>query len=293
MAGPASAATDPGFLVQRFDAAPAGAGWLTQDNLNLSGGLGGAVSLTTGYAHNPLILHSGSQSLSLVTDQAHANIGFAITYDRYRLSFDLASPLYVRGQSGTLAGVDYTAPRLDIASHPDSITDVRIGLDARVFGQVGGPLRLGVGAQLFVPSADQSDYMSDGTYRGLLRVMAAGDIGGFTYAAMLGAHIRPLLGHEMAYGAGAGWRFVLGEATTSLVVGPELFGTTQVTGAGQTALEGLLTGRLEVRDHDGHAVRVKLGVGGGVGQQSGAAEWRAVVGVEVLGLAGAGTETAR
>ncbi len=263
-----------GQLVQRLDAAPAGAIWLTQDSLNLSGGLGGAFALTSGYARNPLVVGGAP----VITDLATANIGLAVTYSRYRLAFDLASPLYVRG-NGT--------PSLDIASHPDTITDVRIGADARVWGDVGGPIRLGLSAQLFVPSADRTDYMSDGTYRAKFWLKAAGDVSRFSYAASAGYHVRPLLGNELNYGAAAGWRFALGDALTSLVIGPEAFGA--LGPQAQQMWEALLTGRVDLLSGDGHALRFKLGAGVGQRDLAGAAQWRVVAAVEVVGLATAAT----
>ncbi len=272
LATPARAAD--GFNAQFLAPAAAGAGWLTQDNLALSGPLGGAVALTTGYAHNPV----SSGSTVVMSDLATANIGFAIHYSRFRLSADLASPLFVRGPG---------VPSLDIASHPDTITDVRIALDARLWGDVDGPLRLGLGAQLFVPSADRSDYMSDGSYRGQLRVKAAGDVGAVRYAANVGYHVRPLQGDEVVYGAAIGWRLELADALHALVVGPEAFGALNLHS--QQAWEALLAARVELANGPSHVLRFKLGAGAGGGDLPGAAQWRVVAGVEVVGLATAAT----
>lgn len=304
MAAPtARAEAEPtrGFLVERFQAAPAGAGWLTQDDLALSGGLGGAAALTAGYAHDPLVV-PGSAPLAVVSDQAHVNIGMALTYDRYRLSLDLASPVAMRGDSGTLAGLRYTAPRVDIASHPDTVSDVRLGVDARLYGHSSGPLRLGVGAHLFVPSGQSSDYVTDDTFRALLRVLAAGDTARFAYAAQLGFHVRPLddpqggigpRGNEFTFGMAGGVRMTLTSPATTVIVGPEVFGATapgSFLGTQSSALEALLGARLEHRGDSGRLLRVKLGAGAGLGASFGAPAWRAVLAVEVLGQATAGPE---
>ncbi len=273
MAAPAFAVD--GYLAQRFDPAPAGAGWLTQDSLKLSGGLGGAVAVTTGYTRTSA---ANPGTAPIFSDFARANIGFAATYSRYRLSFDLASPLYVRG----------SGPSLDIASHPDTILDVRIGLDARIWGDVNGPFRLGAGAQLFVPSADRSDYMSDGTYRGQFRVLAAGDVGQLVYAANVGFHVRPLMGHELVYGAAAGWRLPVGEAQASVVIGAEYNAAQQVGAVAHAMTDALLTGRLELPKKNGQLLRLKIG-GGLNADIAGGLGWRAVVGVEIVGLATADT----
>src|SRR5215467_8243347 len=66
-----------GFALERFyPSAPAG-GWFVMDDLNMSGGLGGAVSFIGGYSRNPLQVKNpgGTQQLSVVRDEAFAEIG--------------------------------------------------------------------------------------------------------------------------------------------------------------------------------------------------------------------------
>jgi hypothetical protein len=62
------------------------------------------------------------------------------------------------------------------------IADMRLGLDSRLAGSVDGPLRFGFSAQLFVPSGERASYVTDDTYRGLLRVQFAGDWSGLSHA---------------------------------------------------------------------------------------------------------------
>jgi hypothetical protein len=45
-----------GFAVERFYPSAPGSGWFVLDDVNMSGGLGGAISLTTGYSRNPLLV---------------------------------------------------------------------------------------------------------------------------------------------------------------------------------------------------------------------------------------------
>src|ERR1700674_2898848 len=95
-----------GFAVERFYAAAPGGGWFVMDDLSLRGGLGGAISLTPGSAHRRLRVESadGRQRLSVVSDQAFAEIGLAATYDRFRLYLILPGPLDVSGYSGGVGG---------------------------------------------------------------------------------------------------------------------------------------------------------------------------------------------
>lgn len=286
-----------GFAVNRLYPSAPGGGWLVMDALDMRGGLGGAAALSVGYAHAPLRVASsdGSQRLNVVERQASADFGFAVSYDRWRLYLDFDMPLVGSGTSGTVDGRQFTAPPVDVGTNPDTLDDPRIGIDTRLVGEAKSPFRLGAGVQLFVPSGNRSDYVTDGTYRAMGRALVAGDIGSFTYAGHLGVHVRPLddapipgspRGSEMLFGAAAGVKALLGsDAGTALIVGPEIYGATPFRsffGPTTTALEALLVGRLEGTSDDGPQMRVKSGVGVGVEQQLGAPEWRLVFSIELF-----------
>jgi hypothetical protein len=282
-----------GFAVERFYPSAPGGGWFVMDELDLHGGLGGAVELTTGYSLNALHVNDGSRRLDVVSNRAFADFGFAATYDRFRLSANLNSPLLTTGESGTAAGYHFVAPSLDLGNHPDTISDLRIGLDARLVGDAAGAFRLGAGAALFVPSGDRADYDTDGTYRAMVRVLAAGNRRAFRYAGQLGVHVRPLdespapespRGSELLFGAALGMKVPSG-TSTAFVVGPEIFGATAFRsffGATTTAVEALLTGRLEGTAYAAPVLRVKLGAGGGIDANFGAPDFRAVFAIELL-----------
>lgn len=282
-----------GYAVERFYPSAPGGGWFVMDDVNLSGGLGGVISLTTGYSRNPLIVTSpnGTERLALVSNDAFANVGFAATYDRYRVYLNFPVPLVVTGNSGTVGPYQVTAPSLNVAQNPDTLSDVRLGFDMRLLGEPGSMFRLGAGAQLFIPSGDRADYVTDGRYRGMFRVLPAGDVGHFTYAGQFGVHIRPgeglVLpgspnGNELLFGVSAGRKFSLG-GRWQAVVGPEFFGETAIHSSSrdQTGFEGLMTGRLE-RASDRPHLRFKAGIGHGVVQHFGAPEWRVLVGLELV-----------
>src|ERR1700744_5278119 len=75
-----------GFAVERFYQSAPGAGWFIMDDLDISGRLGGAISLTSGYARNPLVITGpdGEQKLAVVSQEAFLDIGGAVTYNRFR-----------------------------------------------------------------------------------------------------------------------------------------------------------------------------------------------------------------
>ena len=289
-----------GFGLERFYPSAPGGGWFVMDALDMRGGLGGVMAMTLSYARNPLRIGTsdGMQHLAVVSHQAFTDFGFAATFDRFRLYLNFDMPLSVKGNSGTVGAYSFTAPSVDLASNPDSVSDVRIGFDSRLFGNAYGPLRLGAGAQLFVPNlynAARADYESDGTYRAMGRFLVAGDVGQFTYAGQVGAHIRPLNdsptpgspeGSELLFGAAAGAKLPGGDRRKMvLVVGPELYGATpfrSLFDTTRTALEGLLTGRLEGTADDGPQLRFKLGAGAGLNPHFGAPEWRLVFGMELF-----------
>jgi hypothetical protein len=285
-----------GFAVERLYPSAAGGGWFVMDSLDMHGGLGGAIELTTGYSYKPLRVATtnGVQRLAPVVDDAFADASVAVTYDRYRLYLDFPGPLLLSGQSGVVGSFVYSAPAADLGRDPDTLSDVRIGFDARLFGEPAAPFRLGAGGQLWVPSGQRAEYITDGTYRGMVRLLVAGDFGWFTYAGHLGVHLRPLddspvlgspRGSELLFGGAAGLT-VPATSTMALVVGPELFGETAFSyflGSSTSDLEALLTGRLEQTGEDGAHLRLKVGVGGGLDAHFGAPELRATIAVEVFG----------
>jgi hypothetical protein len=283
-----------GFAVERFYPSAPGGGWFVMDDLNISGGLGGAVSLTTGYSRNPLKVTSpnGTQQLMLVSNEAFIDVGLALTYHRYRFYANLPMPLLVDGHGGALGPYQLSAPSVNIATNPDTIADSRVGFDVRLLGEQGSAFRLGAGAQLIIPSGSRADYVTDGRYGAMFRFLAAGDIGRFLYAGQLGVHVRPVEGslppggpngNEFLFGVSAGRRLLVSRGWT-VIAGPEFFGETANRSFfnGQTGFEGLATGRLE-RTGDRPHLRIKIGVGHGIVEHFGAPEWRILAGVELLG----------
>jgi hypothetical protein len=142
------------------------------------------------------------------------------------------------------------------------------------------------------PNSNSGEYITDGGFRGMFRLLAAGDAGDFTWAAHAGLHLRPQddapvpggpRGSELLFGLAGGARVRLGGPM--LVIGPEVFGASAFSGllgSSTTALEGLLSTRIEGTAESGQQLRVRLGTGLGSDQQFGAPAWRIVVGIEVF-----------
>jgi hypothetical protein len=282
-----------GFAVERFYPAPPGSIWFVMDDLNMSGGLGGVVALTSPYSRKPLEITGpdGSTSIPVVSDAAFINLGVAGTYDRYRFYLNFPMPMLMSGASGTVGPFQLNGPVVNPGTSPDNISDPGAGFDVRIHGKPGSSLRLGIGAELLFPSGERSDYLSDARYRGMLRFLAAGDRGLFAYAGQVGIHLRSLndspapdspAGNEFMFGSSIGRKFSFGRGWNGLV-GPEFYGETAFSSffdKERTALEGQLTTRLE---RTGYPARFKLGVGHGIVQHFGAPEWRVLFGVELFG----------
>jgi OOP family OmpA-OmpF porin len=289
----AQAQAQAGYALERFQPSPAGAGWLVMDALDMTGGLGGAMSATVDYAHDPLDVSQGGQQVAVVSRQSMLDLGAAVTYAWWRLSIDFETPIVIEGHDGTVGGTTFMAPDVTLTSSPDVQADTRIGFDARFIGDATGPFRVGASAQLFVPSGHQDQYETDGSVRALLRGLVAGDVGRFTYAGELGVHIRTLdespvpdspRGSELWFGAAAGARTHI-TPCADLVIGPEVFGATafrDLFSTGATSLEALLSARAEGIARSGRQLRVKLGVGAGLATSLGTPDWRVIAGIEVF-----------
>jgi hypothetical protein len=308
-----------GFDVERLYTSAPGGGWVVMDTLDIHGGLGGAVSAVTSYAHDPVVIRSGSQRLAVVSDQAFLQLGFALTYHRFRLYGSFDSPLLVEGSGGTIGGYTFAAPGVsqspgssgvDPGSAPDVVTHGRAGFDIRALGAPGDPFRIGIGVQLWMPGgqpgASQSNYLSDGppsnslgAYWEMVRVLFAGDVGKLTYAGHVGVNFRPLdespqpespRGSEALFGLAGGAKLAIcGACNKALVVGPEIYGVTAIRsmfGTDTTALEAMMTGRVEGTGEVGPQLRFKLGAGAGLDPHFGAPTWRVVLGVELFARSG-------
>src|ERR1700723_2125100 len=101
-----------GFAVERLYQSAPGGGWFVMDDLNISGGIGGVLSISSGYAHNPLVITGpdGTQHLALVTQQAFVDLGGAVTYHRFRGYINLPTPILGTGTPGPLCPFQLIAP---------------------------------------------------------------------------------------------------------------------------------------------------------------------------------------
>jgi OmpA-OmpF porin, OOP family len=285
LADPASAQPRAeGFALNRFEPSERGSDWFVLESLDLRGGPRFAAGLVLDYAHRPLMLYSavdGEEIGSVVEHQLFAHLGASVVlWDRVRFGLNLPIALAQDGEGGS---TDTTTFSSDNAT---TLGDLRLSADARLFGNYGEPITLGGGLQLFAPTGSQTSFTSDGAVRFVARVMAAGEIGDFVYASMLGFNLRAndeayaggARGSEIALGVAAGAKLADGK----VIIGPELSTSTVVTDSDgffarpSTPLELIFGGHFRVTD----SIRLNGGVGPGLTRAFGTPGLRALASIE-------------
>jgi hypothetical protein len=277
---PAAAQSITGFALDRFEPAGAGSGWASLESLDFEGHLRPSFAAATDWAYKPLVFYDsgGHELAALVRQQAVLHLGAAVTlWERARVDVSLPIGLVASGGDVQILAQRYGGPE------GAGLGDLRLGADVRVLGGAHDLWRLGVGAQLFVPTGGTRQFTSDGAVRFWPRLMAAGEHGRLTWAARLGLHLRPsdacacdlAPGSEVTFGAAVGW-----QAVRRLVLGAELTGSAALSSASSFSraaapVELLLEGHVEVAPR----WRVTAGVGPGLSDGPGSPAVRGLVGV--------------
>jgi OmpA-OmpF porin, OOP family len=280
--GTAHAQTASGFALDRFDPAERGSDWFANESLDLRGHLRPALGLVIDGAYRPLVVYNADDSVrsSIVRNQVIGHVGGSLVlWNRLRVGVNAPIAIFQDGHTGTLNGITYASP------DTPSFGDVRVGGDVRLLGEYGSVFTLAAGAQLFLPTGARGGFTGDGSVRVQPRVAAAGDVGPFTYAARVAVQYRGLddgigstkLGSEMTFGAAAGLRAL----DRRLTIGPELFGSTVITGdqvfaARSTPVEGLLGAHLQLAKD----WKLGAGLGAGLTRGLGAPVYRVLASVE-------------
>lgn len=284
-AGAAEAQPAQGFAVDRMEPSEAGSDWHVHDALDFRGKLRPALRVLGDYQYRSLVAYRADDSIlaSVVRNQLalHAS-GAVVLFERLRLGASLPLVAYTDGRAARVGDTFYPSP-----AHEQSMGDLRVALDARVFGAYRGPLSIAVGARAWAPTGRTGDYTSDGRMRVSPHLAVAGDLGPVAYAARAGflyrdrseAYASGQIGSEITYGASLGVRAVSGH----VLIGPEIFGSSVVDGGAglgdkrSTPLEGVLTVRALVG-----SLRFGGGAGGGVTRGFGAPDVRLLASVELV-----------
>ena len=252
--------------MNRFDASERGSEWFVNESLDLRGKVRPFAGVVFDGQYRTLAIYDAAGNASHILRDVNTLRagGSLVLFDRLRVGVDL--PMVVYQDAGDACtqpggcsynGVTYTQPA------SQALGDMRVGADVRIVGEYGGPAQLAAGLQVHFPTGSAADYTSDNTVRFAPRVMVAGDLGPFVYAASVRFMLNrrnvwvadTAYGHEVGFSLAAGLRLIGGK----LVVGPELWGSTVLasspptTGApaqrndsGQVAIEGLLGAHMTI-----------------------------------------------
>lgn len=272
-----------GFAINRYNPAERGSQWFALDSLDLRGHVRPAVGATLDLAYKPLVIYKpdGSEDTTVINTQFFAHIGASLVlWERLRVGVNFPFALQQSGEKGTVGTFSVPSPS------GAALGDLRLGADVRLFGKYGDPLTMALGVQLFTPTGKRTEFTGDETVRVLPRLSAAGQYGKFTYAAMLGVQYRGMTegfvdtktGTEFAGGVSVGVK----PLDDRLVVGPELYGSTIISGTDdvnfkqpKAPLEVIFGAHYTVGQ-----LRIGGGVGPGLTRGVGSPTLRAVASVE-------------
>ncbi len=219
-----------GFALNRFEPAERPSEWFALESLDLRGHKRFAAGMVIDYANRPLVLYlpEGGTDANVVKHQFFAHVGGTITlWDRARFAISQPIALFQDGEPGQTSTSSFRS------GNATTIGDLRVGGDVRFIGVYGDPITFAGGVQLFLPTGSQDSFTGDGNVRLLPRLMVAGDIDWFVYAAQMGFNFRAnddpfggaARGSEVSFAGSAGIRTLDGR----LIAGPEIFGNTVVT----------------------------------------------------------------
>jgi outer membrane protein OmpA-like peptidoglycan-associated protein len=270
--------TNRGFALNRFDPAEHGSEWFVLDSLDLRGKARPALGVVGDWAYKPLVIYNpdGSEK-ALILHTIVANVGGSFNIsDRFRAGLNLPLAVFQTGSSGTANGLTFTAPT-------GAVGDLRVSGEVRLLGEYGAAFNSAIGASIHFPTGERDNYTSDGNTRVQPHLLLSGDVGAFSYAGRVGYEYRPLddrfggkpLGSEMTGGISAGLRL----ADKKLLIGPELYGSTQVASKAlqkrTSPVEGLLGFHYDAGD-----VRFGAGVGTGLSRGYGSPDVRTLLSFE-------------
>lgn len=281
---PAHAQSAQGFSINRFEPSERGSRWFALESLNLAGHLRPAVGLVGEWAYRPLVIYNddGSVRSPIISHQVTTHLGASLVlWDRLRVAANLPLAIYQDGDGGTVGTVTYAPP-----AHATSVGDLRLGADVRLVGRSSDAFTAAAGVQVYLPTGAESSFTGDGKFRFTPRLMAAGEVGAFVYAAKLGFQYRArsdafatsALGSEFSFAGSGGLQFL----DRKLLVGPELFGTT-VVAKGDAVFKRTTTnmeGLLAIHYALGKSWRINGGVGMGITRGLGTPGLRTLLGVE-------------
>jgi OmpA-OmpF porin, OOP family len=290
--GRAQLVTAQGFALDRFESSERGSEWFELDNLDMRGNFRLSVGMVGDWAHEPLMVKNlqGQNQQDFLTTQFIGQAGLSIAIlDSLRLGFNL--PLVFVNNGATTTTADGLFQFIAPAQSGFSVGDLRVGLDVRLLGHYGRPFSLALGGQVFFPTGKADNYTSDriadrNGYRYTVHLLAAGDLGVFSYAAKAGLYYRGnaftydgyLFGTEFQYGLAAGLHLF----NKNFMIGPEVWGAVVIQSVSSlkknNPLEGTFGAHLTLADH----IRIGAGFGPGLVFSAGTPQYRGLASLEYV-----------
>lgn len=277
-------AVQSGYSANNFEPSERGSDWFANDSLDLRGHFRFAVGVVGDFGYRGVIgtyNPDGTVRASILRNQMFVNAGASVVmWERLRLGVNLPVQVFADGHTATSGGVRYAPPQ-----NEQSVGDLRISADLRLFGVYGDPFTMAAGASVFAPIGQRDSYTGDNVARFSPHLLMAGDAGSIAYSARLGYLWRDLnvdyldtrIGSTFQFGGAVGVRVL----DKKLLIGPELFGQTNLSNdhafeQHATPIEIMLGSHLNVAD------QFKLGAGAGtfITKGYGAPVFRGLVSIE-------------
>ncbi|WP_437589082.1 OmpA family protein [Sorangium sp. So ce1000] len=225
LAGASRGQTTGGFAVNRFEPAPAGDVFFGVPSPAAPGHLAPAAYVMFDYSHRPIRFGSSegaaANEIAIISSQSFLRLdGSLALWDRLLLSVDVPLAAAQGGDDPGLPGTQFpelTAPVFG---------DLRLGARLRALGEDAGPIQLGIGTYVFVPTGSPEQYTGNPSVRANVHGSLGGRVGSpdlaFLWNASGGVEVgggssSPSL---LTYGGAAG--LVLGGDLLQL--GAELYG---------------------------------------------------------------------
>ena len=272
-----------GAAVDTFRSSAPGSEWFSTDSLDFRGTVRPSARALMNWGHALLVVRNsdGQVRSTPVENQLWLNVGAGVTlFDRVRVFANVPVALAQSGAMSNFGGQPLMAGSAGLG-------DLGFGADVRVLGEYGKPFTLAVGAVMTAPTGASAQMLGDGVASVQPRVLAAGQVSSFVWAAQAGFNVRGgsigsiNFGHEARFAASAGMRLMDGR----LLVGPEFFAVAPVTSSGTSRTFGL-EGDLGAHFNITPQWRVGAGVGTGLVNAAGVPDVRAMASVDwVMGWA--------
>ncbi|HEY5282907.1 MAG TPA: porin, partial [Polyangia bacterium] len=262
----ATARAQDHLVLDRFQPAPAGDRFFGVEGADPGGHLLPRLMLLGDYAYRPLTVYQGSSDTKVgdvVSNRLLLHLAAGISlWDRLVVSVNVPLLLLTKGSDLSVGGQPFSPPS------GMAVGSLRAGARVRLVGENRSIAALSLSGYVFIPTSQASkDKLASEDLHGTTALVLAGEDDIMAYAITAGVDLRKqgtfanttTVGSQMTFGGAFGLLLADG----MVQVGPEIYGTTVMTGSDSfskatTNLEGILGARIRLGD-------MVLGLGAGPG----------------------------